>query len=139
MGNKPTNNHVIEEIIVADEEKDGQNTAVVGDNEPLPSNIPSSDEIDPNFKIHVGIDFGTDGCGLAYAFNHASDDNNISLHEDQTVKIHTNFKDARGPYDKTRTAVLLDANNSVQSVGGDAANIFVQMNHNDDWKLFERF
>ena len=119
-----------------------------------------------DFKIFVGIDFGTDGCGLAYAFkdniinihhheenkyngNSDSDDdqeqhteNRLNVDNDnknEYVEIHKGFKDAYGPYDKSRTSVLIDGENQVQNVGGEAANLFVQAQNKDGWKLFERF
>eukprot|EP01084_Bolivina_argentea_P095193 171158_1 len=78
------------------------------------------------FKIYVGIDFGTDGCGLAYALN------------DGTSYIHNTWKDVE-PTQKPRTAVLFDNNRNVQCIGNQAAMQYITSMSNTGWKLFERF
>ena len=52
----------------------------------------------PTFKLHIAIDFGTDGIGLAYAYNNET-------------FIHQKFKSNRfGPTIKPKTIILLDDN-----------------------------
>eukprot|EP01084_Bolivina_argentea_P072728 132042_1 len=85
-----------------------------------------------DFKIFVGIDFGTDGCGLAYSFkkdllnteSQVIHVDNTDDFENEYVEIHTNFKDA-GPYEKSRTSVLFDGDGKIQTVGGEAANMYI--------------
>eukprot|EP01083_Nonionella_stella_P119506 357292_1 len=85
-----------------------------------------TDDPKPSFKIYVGIDFGTDGCGLAYALN------------DGTSYIHNLWKDVE-PSQKPRTSVLFDNTGKVQCIGNQAAMQYINCMANDGWKLFERF
>eukprot|EP01084_Bolivina_argentea_P214465 364078_1 len=111
-------------------------------------NIQKEQQKDVNFKIFVGVDFGTDGCGLAYAFSkkliNKNDDNNDDEKYDSNdinnvyVEIHTNFDDV-GPYEKSTTSVLFDDKNRVKVVGSTAANVYINTENNQEWKLFERF
>ena len=77
------------------------------------------------FLIHVGVDFGTYGSGLAYALN--KDD----------VYIHI-FKDC-STTEKSKTSVLFDNHGKVQCVGSEALRLYVTSQHNEGWKLFERY
>ena len=79
-----------------------------------------------SFKIYVGIDFGTDGCGLAYALS------------DGSCYIHNTWKDTQ-PTQKPRTSVLFDSNGDVQCIGTDAKMQYINSHNNAGWKLFERF
>eukprot|EP01084_Bolivina_argentea_P270152 459307_1 len=82
------------------------------------------------FKIVVGIDFGTDGSGLAYAI---PDTNGTS-----TVYIHDIWKDAIST-EKPKTSILFDHEGNVQSTGNPAVNLYINCKQNKGWKLFERF
>eukprot|EP01084_Bolivina_argentea_P171029 296319_1 len=96
---------------------------------------------DVEFKIFVGIDFGTDGCGLAYALRNPNDQYENQLNnnnEIEHVEIHPNFKDTHDKWGKSRTSVLLDADDELQCVGGEAAALLCMKNAKG-WKLFERF
>ena len=83
-------------------------------------------ESQQSFKIYVGIDFGTDGCGLAYALN------------DRSCYIHNTWKDAQ-PTEKSRSAVLFDNHNQVQCIGAASKMQYINSHNNAGWKLFERF
>eukprot|EP01084_Bolivina_argentea_P277709 474229_1 len=111
--------------------------------------IPENEKEDVEFKIFVGIDFGTDGCGLAYAVKNNvnyADQFEHKLYVDNendmdNVHIHTNDmdKDFLITWGKSRTSVLLDEDNNVQCVGCHATTTFVNMKNAKGWKLFERF
>ena len=78
------------------------------------------------FKIFVGIDFDTDGCGLAYALS------------DGSTYIHNTWKDVE-PTQKPKTSVLFDNNGNVQCIGNQAVMQYITSMSNTGWKLFERF
>lgn len=80
----------------------------------------------PSFKIFVGIDFGTDGSGLAYA-----------LQSGETF-IHNLWKDVPST-EKPKTSVLFDNHGEVQCHGHQAVIQYISSMSNDGWKLFERF
>eukprot|EP01084_Bolivina_argentea_P239558 402623_1 len=85
---------------------------------------------DERFKIIVGIDFGTYGSGLAYAIPDGKGN--------ATVYIHNMWKDVVATQ-KPITSVLFDNTGQVQGYGEHTVNQFIQMIHNQGWKLFERF
>ena len=60
------------------------------------------------FKLHIAIDFGTDGIGVAYAI-------------DNKVYVHQDFNSQKfGSSVKPKTIVLLDNDGDVNSFGIDA-------------------
>eukprot|EP01084_Bolivina_argentea_P297695 512909_1 len=78
------------------------------------------------FKLSVGIDFGTDGVGLAYAI------------PDGSTYIHNMWDDTEATR-KPKTSVLFDNNNNVLRVGSEAQNMCLKLTGDQGWKLFERF
>ena len=64
------------------------------------------------FKIHVGVDFGTYGSGLAYAL------------DDGKVYIHNTWKDVQ-PTEKPKTSVLFDKDDDVICVGSEALRSYM--------------
>ena len=79
-----------------------------------------------NYKIFVGIDFGTDGSGLAYSL------------QDGSTYIHNLWKDVSST-EKPKTSVLFDNFGDVQCHGNQAVIQYISSMSNDGWKLFERF
>ena len=70
-----------------------------------PQFMPSLDL--PTFKLHIAIDFGTDGIGLAYAL-------------DDEVYVHQNFNSIKyGATVKPKTIILFDNEGGV-TIGMDA-------------------
>ena len=81
------------------------------------------------FKIHVAIDFGTDGMGIAYAY-------------DGTVNVHNKWNTTHyGITKKPKTTILLDEAGDTQKFGIDAKHFYMELNgaKRNDWMLFERF
>eukprot|EP01084_Bolivina_argentea_P316201 548040_1 len=78
------------------------------------------------FKAFVGIDFGTDGSGLAYGL------------PDGSAYIHNMWDDTEATR-KPKTSVLFDSSNSVLKVGSEAQNLYLKCTGDQGWKLFERF
>lgn len=74
----------------------------------------------------MGIDFGTDGSGLAYALP----DGNAYIH---------NMWDDENPTQKPKTSVLFDKESSVIRVGSRAQSMYLDCAKDQGWKLFERF
>eukprot|EP01084_Bolivina_argentea_P259870 438685_1 len=80
------------------------------------------------FKVCIGVDFGTDGLGIAYAF-----DNNVYVHDKWRSKNY-------GAITKPKTTVLLDQNGQVVAIGMDAKHIYFAVDDTDDqFMLFERY
>eukprot|EP01084_Bolivina_argentea_P154050 268565_1 len=78
------------------------------------------------FVAFVGIDFGTDGSGLAYAL------------PDGSSYIH-NMWDNKAQQ-KSTTSVLFDDNGRAIKVGTGAQDMYLEStNPDNNWKLFERF
>eukprot|EP01084_Bolivina_argentea_P240031 403321_1 len=90
-----------------------------------------------NFKVCVGIDFGTDGCVLAYSFV------NWLIHKKKLIDLGTNPEFYTQFKNKTeQTSVLLDGNNTIRAIGGDAEDLFIESPEKIklyNWKLFKRF
>lgn len=82
------------------------------------------------YKLFVGIDFGTHGCGLAYAIRNKSGE--------ATVYIHNLWKDVPKE-EKPKTSVLFDNNGKVKCHGNDAVMTYIALADTDGWKLFDRF
>jgi len=82
------------------------------------------------FKLHVGIDFGTDGSGLAYALPNGD------------VYIHNKWKSKKyGAITKPKTQILLNEEGSCVAFGIDAGEVYAQLDSETQkkWLLFERF
>eukprot|EP01083_Nonionella_stella_P245877 854250_1 len=78
------------------------------------------------FKAFVGIDFGTDGSGLAYSL------------PDGSSYIHNMWDNSEATV-KPKTSVLFDNQSSVISVGTGAQDMYLRCKKDKGWKLFERF
>eukprot|EP00484_Ammonia_sp_Unknown_P021917 CAMPEP_0197031776 /NCGR_PEP_ID=MMETSP1384-20130603/10663_1 /TAXON_ID=29189 /ORGANISM="Ammonia sp." /LENGTH=681 /DNA_ID=CAMNT_0042461351 /DNA_START=29 /DNA_END=2074 /DNA_ORIENTATION=- len=82
------------------------------------------------FKLHVGIDFGTDGSGLAYALPNGD------------VFIHNKWKSKKyGAITKPKTQILLNEEGKCVAFGIDASEVYSQLDKSTQqkWLLFERF
>jgi len=86
-------------------------------------------ELEKNFQVFVGIDFGTDGTGLAYAL------------PDGTVFVHQKWKGYKRSVEvKPKTRILLDAAGNFLAFGQPATNSYITMGgEKTGWMLFERF
>ena len=76
--------------------------------------------------MFVGIDFGTDGSGIAYTL------------KDGSSYIHNMWGDSEAT-DKPKTSVLFDNHDDVLSVGTEAQDMYLKCKQDKGWKLFERF
>eukprot|EP01084_Bolivina_argentea_P111080 198300_1 len=65
-----------------------------------------------NFKIHIAIDFGTDGCALAFAYN-----NKVTVYN----KWNTKKRQRRV---KAKTQILLNEKNEIVAFGDNAKIIY---------------
>eukprot|EP01084_Bolivina_argentea_P087402 157859_1 len=90
----------------------------------------ADDDYKTPFKVFVGIDFGTDGSGLAYSFQ--NEDGSYSSY------IH-NMWNSSGATKKPKTSVLCDDNSKKISVGTRAKKMFFSNQGDQEWKLFEKF
>ena len=77
--------------------------------------------------VYVGIDFGTDGCGLSYGLN------------DGSVFIHNRWKDACAADEKPETSILFDANFEPKAYGSKAKQTYIDLTNVNDWMLFEKY
>lgn len=67
--------------------------------------------MDGRYSVTIAIDFGTDGIGLAYAFN-------------DEIYIHDKWKSKRyGSITKPKTTILLDDEQNTVAVGIDAKHV----------------
>eukprot|EP01083_Nonionella_stella_P165515 550829_1 len=79
------------------------------------------------YKLHIAIDFGTDGLGLAYAIG-------------DEVYIHNKWNSARyADVVKPKTIILLDKQGDVECFGQEAKEIYMTLKSKKDHMLFERF
>eukprot|EP01084_Bolivina_argentea_P062994 115086_1 len=103
---------------------------VLSGEEPI-SVAPPIHYINGDFKVHIAIDFGTDGCGLAFA---------LKGEDDITVYNKWNRK-KKNIMVKTKTQILLNEQNKVVAFGNDAKKTFITLSgdENKEYKLFERF
>eukprot|EP01083_Nonionella_stella_P013584 38221_1 len=82
----------------------------------------------PQFKLHIAIDFGTDGVGLAYAYH-----NEIFVHSKWSSKKY-------GDQIKPKTLILLDKEDEILAFGLDAKFTYMAVaSQRNEWNLFERF
>ncbi len=71
----------------------------------------SGHNLNSEFKVSIAIDFGTDGLGIAYAFN------------DQ-IYVHDKWKSKKyGSVIKPKTIILLDDDNNTVASGMDAKHV----------------
>eukprot|EP00485_Elphidium_margaritaceum_P000041 CAMPEP_0202692808 /NCGR_PEP_ID=MMETSP1385-20130828/7099_1 /ASSEMBLY_ACC=CAM_ASM_000861 /TAXON_ID=933848 /ORGANISM="Elphidium margaritaceum" /LENGTH=722 /DNA_ID=CAMNT_0049348405 /DNA_START=35 /DNA_END=2203 /DNA_ORIENTATION=+ len=76
-----------------------------------------------SFKVVVGIDFGTDGSGVAIALN----DGSGKVFVDQDINDNSRFIDV-----KTKTNILLDENGAFIAFGREATEQYIRQFDNDD-------
>eukprot|EP01083_Nonionella_stella_P158594 516383_1 len=81
------------------------------------------------FKIHIAIDFGTDGCALAFAY-----EGNITVYNKWMTK-------RRKRATKAKTQLLLNEKNEVVAFGDNAKIIYSSLTGSEKtkWRFFERF
>eukprot|EP01084_Bolivina_argentea_P161208 280667_1 len=86
-----------------------------------------------DFKVKIGIDFGTDGLGLAFALK---GDDNIKIYNQQSDK-HKHYSYAS----KIKTQILFNDTNKAISFGNDAKQMYKKLTKKEihSWKLFQRF
>eukprot|EP00483_Globobulimina_turgida_P010703 UN10724 len=86
-------------------------------------------ELEKNFQVYVGIDFGTDGTGLAYALPTGE------------VFVHQKWKGYKRSVEvKPKTRILLDKEGDFLAFGQPATNSYITMGgEKTGWMLFERF
>eukprot|EP01084_Bolivina_argentea_P132819 234389_1 len=132
MGNRKSqnvNDHGNDNI--SDEKKDVvDQKKVIKYHDKPPKNTTQTDAIiQKEFKIYVGVDFGTDGTGLAYALPTGD------------VYIHQKWKGyKRSTTTKPKTCILLDANSKFLAFGQPAINSYITMGgEKTGWMLFENF
>ena len=76
-------------------------------------------QIETSFKLCIVIDFGTDGIGLAYAYN-------------GKIYVHSKWKSVRfASTNKPKTIILLDDDGDVNSFGMDAKYTLIIHIHHD--------
>eukprot|EP01083_Nonionella_stella_P009682 27766_1 len=87
------------------------------------------------FKLHVAIDFGTDGCALAFAYKGGVS----TYHKFKGHQIRSNERAALKR--KTKTQLILNAQNEVTCFGNSAKFTYCELTENarNDVKFFERF
>eukprot|EP01084_Bolivina_argentea_P280242 479239_1 len=81
------------------------------------------------FKAYIAIDFGTDGCALAFAYN-------------GTVTVYNKWKTTtRSTVKKAKTQILCDDKNNVVAFGDAAKKMYSNLigAEKRTWKFFERF
>eukprot|EP01084_Bolivina_argentea_P267139 453378_1 len=86
------------------------------------------------FKVSVGIDFGTDGLGLAYSIKGSDGKSKVYVHDNWKTK---NF----GRTTKPKTIILLDNDGQILQTGLDAKHIYNSFDgsEKDTYLLFDRF
>ena len=77
--------------------------------------------------MYVGIDFGTDGCGLSYGLN------------DGSVFIHNRWKDACAADEKPETSILFNDKGEPKAYGSKAKQTYIDLHNVNDWMLFEKY
>eukprot|EP01084_Bolivina_argentea_P007331 13775_1 len=82
-----------------------------------------------DFKIHIAIDFGTDGCALAYYYN-----NKVTVYNKWMTK-------SRQRTTKVKTQILLNDKNEVVAFGDNAKIIYSSLSGDEKrkWTFFDRF
>eukprot|EP01083_Nonionella_stella_P009681 27761_1 len=79
------------------------------------------------YKLHIAIDFGTDGLGLAYATGN-------------DVFVHSKWNSEKyGDDVKPKTIILLDKDGNEDAFGSDAKELYMKLKSKKDHMLFERF
>eukprot|EP01084_Bolivina_argentea_P289293 496731_1 len=82
-----------------------------------------------DFKIHIAVDFGTDGCAIAYYY-----DNKVTIYD----RWMTN---TRKRTTKVKTQILLNDKNQLVAFGDNAKIIYSSLSGDEKktWKFFDRF
>eukprot|EP01083_Nonionella_stella_P301979 1039107_1 len=85
--------------------------------------------IERMFKVHVGIDFGTDGCALAFAHN-----GKVTVYDKWNTK-------KRKRSVKVKTQLLLNDKDEVVAFGDNANIIYSNLSGKEktEWKFFDKF
>eukprot|EP01084_Bolivina_argentea_P126774 224390_1 len=86
-----------------------------------------------SFKIHIAVDFGTDGTSLAYALPN-NKEKNVFVHQDWvSSKYNVGVK--------PNTIILLDENGDTLGFGKDAKHTYITTTTKTSkkWMLFEKF
>eukprot|EP01084_Bolivina_argentea_P298087 513630_1 len=95
-----------------------------------PEHIPiQTEQRSVDFKIHIAIDFGTDGCALAYHYN-----NKVTVYSKWMSK-------SRQRTTKVKTQILLNDKDEVVAFGDNAKIIYSSLSGDEKrkWKFFDRF
>eukprot|EP01084_Bolivina_argentea_P006327 11986_1 len=80
------------------------------------------------FKLHIAIDFGTDGTAMAYAYG-----NKVFIHDKWSSRKY-------GHEIKQKTVILLDNKGNTLGFGLDSKlNYISNPQHKHEWLLFEHF
>eukprot|EP01083_Nonionella_stella_P033071 90543_1 len=93
------------------------------------------------FKLHIAIDFGTDGCGIAFAHREEIKKDDKITYQDK-VQIYNKWRGKKKQRTtKTKTHILLNEENEVVCFGNNARYIYsnLQGKERKTKKLFERF
>eukprot|EP01084_Bolivina_argentea_P058289 106433_1 len=102
---------------------------------------PSQKHRTVDFKIHIAVDFGTDGCGLAFAYKHDTDQSHtITVYNKWSApKAKSNAK-AKAKK-KTKTQLILNEKNGVTAFGNNANYIYCNMTKEGQrgQRFFSRF
>eukprot|EP01084_Bolivina_argentea_P259875 438693_1 len=89
------------------------------------------EEKNDTFKISIGVDFGTDGLGVAYA-----------IKGDDQVYVHDKWRSKHyGTIEKPKTIILFDDEQNITAMGIDAKHSYIALANSQqtEWMLFERF
>eukprot|EP01083_Nonionella_stella_P267723 904519_1 len=96
------------------------------------------------FKLHAAIDFGTDGCALAFSYiDTDSHDHRVKIYNkwkgNQTNLTKSTSKSA--PKKKTKTQLILNQNNTVSCFGNAAKFMYFNLSTDSqkEQRFFERF
>eukprot|EP01084_Bolivina_argentea_P266273 451579_1 len=93
------------------------------------TDVSEQEELSSCFKIHVAIDFGTDGCAIAYHYN-----GKVTVYNKWMTK-------SRQRTTKVKTQILLNDKDEVVAFGDTAKIIYSSLSGNErrKWKFFDRF
>ena len=125
----------------------------------------SKPKLTDDFKVFVGIDFGTDGVGISYTINkhkypdlykklikcmntfnygkklsNNNSDNKMDSNEfnDDNVIIMHEWEKSYVKYVKQKAYILLNEQNELISFGNDASTAY-EINKKQNWKFFDKF
>eukprot|EP01083_Nonionella_stella_P010191 29118_1 len=80
------------------------------------------------FKVHIGLDFGNDGCGLSFAYN-------------EEVTIYNKWKTKRRKsVIKIPTQILLNGNDNIIAFGSKAKTMYFNLTGSErkEWKFIDK-